>query len=186
MKIHIWASAVLIAVSSGTAAQAAESVVTYHNSLDRHGAYKVPGLTLAAAAGMHMDKSFHASLSGHVYAQPLFWKPAGAGDGEVIAATESNIVYALDAKSGAVVWHTQLAKSVPLSDLPCGNIDPEGITGTPVIDPAALEPGVIHVRGGAISVEDGAIQKRCKALSVEDGAIRGQHGTQSKASGAIR
>jgi hypothetical protein len=166
MKILIWASAILTAVSSAIAAQATESVVTYHNSLDRHGAYKIPGLTLAAAAGMHMDKSFHASLSGHVYAQPLFWKPAGAGDGEVIAATESNIVYALDAKSGTVVWHTQLAKSVPLSDLPCGNIDPEGITGTPVIDPAA---GVLYL--DALTKTTKGPRQKLYALSLADGSV---------------
>lgn len=166
MKIHIWAPAILLAVSWGVAAPASQSVVTYHNSLDRHGAYTVPGLTLAAAAGMHMDKSFQASLSGHVYAQPLFWKPAGAGNGVVIAATESNLVYALDAKSGAVVWQSKLAGSVPLSDLPCGDIDPEGITGTPVIDPAA---GVLYL--DALTKTAKGPRQKLYALSLADGSV---------------
>src|SRR6185312_11255990 len=118
------------------ASGAAGHILTYHNSNLRHGAYVVPGLTLAAAANMHRDTGFNAALSGHIYAQPLYWRPKNTHPGLVIAATESNIVYALNDTTGAIVWQTQLAPSVPLSELPCGNIDPMGITGTPVIDPA--------------------------------------------------
>ena len=49
-------------------------------------------------------------------------------------ATEGNTVYALDAGTGGEVWKRSLGKPAPLSSLPCGNIDPLGITGTPVID----------------------------------------------------
>jgi hypothetical protein len=45
-------------------------------------------------------------------------------------------VYALDAATGAVRWKRHLASPVP-SGLPCGNIDPSGITGTPAADPAS-------------------------------------------------
>ena len=81
----------------------AESVVTYHNSLTRHGAYRMPGLTLDAAGKMHPDTHFKASIQGHVYAQPLYWQPAGKSSGVIIVATESNTVYALDAVSGKAV-----------------------------------------------------------------------------------
>src|SRR5439155_3855205 len=110
---------------------AAQSVVTYHSSLTRHGRYIVPGLTLDAAAGMHLDRHFQAKIEGHVYAQPLYWLPAGEKTGRVIVATESNLVYALDAATGSQIWKAKLAPSVPRSNLPCGNIDPDGITGTP-------------------------------------------------------
>jgi len=50
----------------------AQSVVTYHNSLERHGRYTVPGLTLAAAAAMHLDGHFEARVEGHGSAQPLY------------------------------------------------------------------------------------------------------------------
>jgi hypothetical protein len=166
MKIDVWAYALVLALSTGSAARAAESVVTYHNSLDRHGAYTVPGLTLAAAAKMHLDKGFHATLDGHVYAQPLYWHPASGND-EVIAATESNEVYALDAKTGAQTWHTQLPASVPLSDLQCGNIDPVGVTGTPVID---LKAGVVYIDALTNSSKSG-IRHLVYALSLVDGTV---------------
>jgi outer membrane protein assembly factor BamB len=71
------------------------------------------------------------ALDGDVYAQPLV-----IGD-HVIAATEGNSVYALDAASGTQVWRAQLGTPVDGGSLPCGNIDPSGITGTPVADTSA-------------------------------------------------
>ena len=69
-----------------------------------------------------------ASLDGAVYGEPL-----GVG-GQVIVATEGDSVYALDPANGHVVWRRHLGAPVPLSSLPCGNIDPLGITSTPVYD----------------------------------------------------
>jgi outer membrane protein assembly factor BamB len=71
-----------------------------------------------------------APLDGLIYAQPLV-----VGD-RVLVATEANLVVALNASTGAVVWSTNLGTPVPQSDLPGGNIDPSGITGTPVVDVA--------------------------------------------------
>jgi hypothetical protein len=128
----------LLAMVPGIAA--ADNVVTYHNSPTRHGTYIVPRLTPAAAAGMHVDANFDGKVDGHVYAQPLFWHPPG-GKALVIVATESDVVAALDARTGTTLWKNKLGEPVPLKSLPCGNIDPDGITGTPVIDPAA---GVLY------------------------------------------
>ncbi len=128
-----------IAALSGVASF--DNVLTYHNSLTRNGDYEIPDLTLAAAANMHPDTGFNGTVSGNVYAQPLFWHPSG-GNAEDNVSTESNNVYALDATTGAVAWEAKLAASVPLNQLPCGNIDPDGITGTPVIDPKA---GVLYL-----------------------------------------
>ena len=74
--------------------------------------------------------SWRRSLDGQVQASPLVL------DFRVIAATENNTVYALNRTSGATLWSRHLGTPVPLSQLPCGNIDPLGITGTPVYDPA--------------------------------------------------
>ena len=127
----------IFALAFAFASSAAASVTTYHNSNRRHGLYVVPGLTLAAASTMHRDTAFAPVLDGHIYAQPLYWRPPGARRGQIIVATENNKVYALDELTGAIVWQTpQLAPPVPLANMPCGNIDPMGITGTPVIDPA--------------------------------------------------
>ena len=57
-------------------------------------------------------------------------------------ATENDSVYALSASSGAVLWTRHLASPVP-SGLPCGNISPSGITGTPVADPATGQLWVV-------------------------------------------
>jgi DNA-binding beta-propeller fold protein YncE len=42
----------------------------------------------------------------------------------------------LNASDGAVLWSRHVGTPVPLSDLPCGNIDPLGITGTMAYDAA--------------------------------------------------
>lgn len=131
MTRSLWLAPLLAAATICPAM--AQNVLNYHNGVERHGAYVMPGLTTTAAANMHLDTAFNATVSGNVYAQPLFWTPPGTSTGEVIVATESNIVYALNAITGAVIWQTTLGTPVPLSDLPCGNINPEGITGTPTI-----------------------------------------------------
>src|SRR5919108_2041909 len=61
-------------------------------------------------------------LDGDVYAQPLIV------GGTVFVATEGNGVYALEASSGRIVWRRSLGRPVPANALPCGNIDPSGIT----------------------------------------------------------
>jgi outer membrane protein assembly factor BamB len=147
-------------------AAVAGDVLTYHNTRNHHGAYTVPGLTLAAAATIRPYTGFSATVSGNVYAQPLFWKPKGS-PGELIVATESNIVYALNATTGAVIWHTQLAPPVPLKSLPCGNIDPEGVTGTPVIDP---KTGTLYLN--ALALPNGNIRQLLYAISLKDGTVQ--------------
>ncbi len=162
-KLH---SVLGIALAFLCAVPARADVVTYHNSLQRLGTYKIGRLTLAAAAGVHRDPGFQASFSGNVYAQPLYWLPPGAKSGLVIVATESNGVYALNEASGAVVWQTQLAPSVPLAQLPCGNIDPMGITGTPAIDPAAAA-----LYFDALTATDNGPRHLLYALSLADGSV---------------
>jgi len=109
----------------------AQSVVTYHNSPDRSGAYVVPGLNVSAAAKLHLDSHFNANVTGNVYAQPLYWLPPDSKTGILIVATSSNLVYGPNANTGAVIWKTQLAGSAPLSSLGCGNIDPGA--GAPIL-----------------------------------------------------
>ena len=78
----------------------------------------------------NLTKSWSADLDGAVYAQPLMVK------GHLIVVTEGNSLYSLDPKTGKVLWHANVGQPVPQSTLPCGDIDPLGITGTPVYDPA--------------------------------------------------
>ena len=51
-------------------------------------------------------------------------------------ATEDNVVQAFDATTSKELWRRAVGCPVRRSSLPCGNINPLGITGTPVIDPA--------------------------------------------------
>jgi len=98
---------------------------TYHLNAARTGNdASFPAFTGSLTAG------WSAALDGAVYAEPL------VVHGRVIAATEGDSVYALDPSTGAVVWRRNLGTPVPLSTLPCGDIDPLGITGTPAFDPA--------------------------------------------------
>jgi PQQ-like domain len=87
------------------------------------------GVSVSSPAVGTVRRSWTASVDGAVYAQPLV---VGS---EVIVATENDTVYALSASSGAVRWSRHLGTPVP-AGLPCGNITPTGITGTPVADAA--------------------------------------------------
>lgn len=75
-----------------------------------------------------LSSAWQQSLDGAVYAEPLIV------NGLVIVATEHDTIYALDPETGKTVWHTNVGTPVALSSLPCGNIDPLGITGTPIYD----------------------------------------------------
>jgi outer membrane protein assembly factor BamB len=76
-----------------------------------------------------LTKRWSHALSGAVYAEPL------VVDGRLIVATERDILYSFDAGTGKELWSARVGTPVPLQSLPCGNIDPLGITGTPVYDP---------------------------------------------------
>lgn len=77
-----------------------------------------------------LTRAFSVTLDGAVYGSPIL---AGSS---LIVATENNTVFALDANSGALRWRTHLHTPVRLAVLPCGNIDPLGITSTPTYDAA--------------------------------------------------
>ncbi len=126
----------LLGALAGAPLRAAPSgqVLTYHADSARRGDFVVPSLSWARARDLHPDTRFHPSIAGHIYAQPLYWS-AGPGRPVLLIATEEDTVYALDARTGRTIWRRTLGRPVPLDTLPCGNIDPIGITGTPAIDP---------------------------------------------------
>jgi len=107
--------------------------------------------------------AWNTALDGAVYAEPL------VVGGHVLVATEGNTLYSLNAQTGQIEWRTNIGEPVPLSALPCGNIDPLGITGTPVYDPAtglvfavAEVSGPAHVLVG-IDVRTGEVRVRRSA-----------------------
>ena len=135
---YVWGGLTLLmaAVTGMGGAVADQNVTTYHGDAGRSGLYVAPTLTWTKAATVRLDPGFHATVDGAIYGQPLYWIPPGGGAARIIVATENNKVYALDASTGARIWERSLGPPVPLSALPCGNIDPMGVTGTPTIDPA--------------------------------------------------
>jgi hypothetical protein len=144
------------------------AVLEHHGGPRRLGGYVVAGLTRSAAAAMHADASFGASVPGAIYAQPLY-VTGGGGPDLIVVATEENVVAALDVTSGRTVWTRRLGAPVPLSALPCGNIDPLGVTGTPYADPSTRT-----IFLDAMTTPDGGATKRhlVFALSADDGSTR--------------
>ena len=97
---------------------------TYHHDNSR------AGYVAGTLDPRRLTEAWNVHLDGSVYAEPLVI------GGHVLVATENDSLYSLDAQSGKVLWRTNVGTPIPLSQLPCGNIDPLGITGTPVYDPA--------------------------------------------------
>jgi hypothetical protein len=114
-------------------ASAAVNVTQHHNHDSRDGLYIDPAFTQAASANVTRDLNFTGTIVGNVYAQPLYIEDGPGGVAMVIAVTESNNVYALNAATGNIIWQRNVGTPIT-SGLPCGNINPLGITGTPIVD----------------------------------------------------
>ena len=108
------------------------NVTQEHNHLSRDGLYIDSAFTRSAAVNVRRDLNFNGTISGNVYAQPLYIEGGPSGRARVIVVTESNNIYALDALTGTVIWQRNVGAPVTLG-LPCGNISPLGVTGTPVV-----------------------------------------------------
>ncbi len=92
-----------------------------------HGDPQRTGVSQAMPAASGRLTATRIKLDGAVYASPIIV------GGTVIVATEHDVVYGLDL-DGRQRWKVSLGAPTPRNKLPCGNIDPLGITGTPVYD----------------------------------------------------
>ena len=159
------AGVLLAALASGTASAQNTTVPFFHNTADHAGLFTVPGLTAQTVAGTTPDTAFNGAVVGVINAAPLYWHPARAAAGAVIVATENNSVAALDETTGLPVWSVTLGTpAVPSSG--CGNINPIGVTGTPVIDERSATLYVDAYIGGA-----GGPRNMLYAVSLATGAI---------------
>src|SRR5207248_2414712 len=79
------------------------NVTQYHNHSSRDGLYIDSAFTQSAAANLTRDLNFNGTIVGNVYAQPLYIEGGPSGP-MVIAVTESNNVYALNAVNGTIIW----------------------------------------------------------------------------------
>lgn len=130
--------------------------------------------------------AWQARLDGQVYASPIV-----IGQ-RVVAATEAGSLYGLDARTGAVQWRAHLADPVPGSRLPCGNIDPLGITGTPAYDPATglvfavtTQAGVVHTLFGVDPAGGQVRQRRAVDAPGSDPATHLQRGALLVSAGLV-
>jgi outer membrane protein assembly factor BamB len=145
------------------------------------------GVGTAGAGGNTLQLAWRSpSLDGAVYAQPLVM------DGRLIVATENDSIYALSAEDGTVLWRAHVGTPVPRSSLPCGNIDPTGITGTPVIDASANlvfavafeQPGIHELVG--VDALTGRIRVRRKVDALgSDPLVQQQRGALTLANGRV-
>jgi outer membrane protein assembly factor BamB len=163
-------------VTGGGDATGHASVLQHHNNASRDGFYVDPALSRAAIAKLHMDPAFAgATLSGPTYAQPLYLAGANGAPDLVIVATEQNHVYAFDASQGGKpIWDRLLGMPLPRSRLAtlragCGNIDPLGVTGTPIIDGATR---TIYVDAMLIANANATAQHQVFALDADSGAVK--------------
>jgi len=150
---------------SPAAVPGAQDWLTYHRTDAR------TGVAIGSPAAGALSLAWTRRLDGAVYGQPLI-----LGD-LVIAATEGDTVYGLARGTGQVRWHTHVGTPVPRADLPCGNIDPLGITGTMAYDPGnglvyavAETTGYHHVLIG-VDVATGALRVR-RDIPAPDGNPR--------------
>ena len=126
--------------------------ITYHFNAARSGDY--PDMPVFASVPRVVAS---VRLDGAAYASPLVI------GGLVIVATERDSVYALTT-GGKIVWRRQLGAPAPRSALPCGNIDPSGITGTPVYDVAT---GLVYL----VAEHADPVRHDAIALDARTGAV---------------
>ncbi len=121
-------------------------VVTHHYDVSRSGVNSTETLlTTSNVNSMTFGKKGEFTVDGQIDGQALFLSQLaipGQGNKNVLyVATENDTVYAVDAQSisgsaATVLWQTRVLPNgeTPATSLPCGNISPNGITATPVID----------------------------------------------------
>jgi mono/diheme cytochrome c family protein len=140
------------------------SVLQLHVNPNRDGNFVEPTFTKDAVKRLHLVP-FAAQLDGDVHAQPLYVEKGAAGRDVLIVATETNRVYGFDGRTGRQIWQRSLGSPATRTLLPCGNIDPLGITGTPIVDAASNT-----MLFDTMTIENGnQLEHKIHRLSVADG-----------------
>ncbi len=134
--IRIFALLIASLWSAALPTNAQVNVTQKNNNPSRDGLYIDPAFTPGNAANLVRDLNFNGTIVGNVHAQPLYIE-GGPNGPMIIAVTASNNIYALNASTGAVIWQRTNIGPAVTSGLPCGNINPAGTIGTPVVDLAS-------------------------------------------------
>jgi len=147
----------------GAPADTGASVLERNKHGSRDGAFVEATLTKAKAATMTMDANFMANFNGGMWASPLYMEDGPNHKGAFFAVTTSNMVYALDETSGAVLWMHSIGMAASGTGAGCGE-GPIGISGTPVID---AKTRTLYVAGGIGG--GGVMRHEVHALNIDDG-----------------
>lgn len=129
----------------------------YHNGGTRNGV----SATTPPAGPLHVVATKH--LDGSVYGSPIVAR------GIIIAATENDTVYGMNT-AGTVLWRSHVGTPAGASQLPCGDISPLGITGSPVYSPTT---GAVYV---VAETGNGGIRHTLIALDALTGRVRWRRG----------
>ena len=145
------------------------SVLQHHKHATRDGLYVDPLLTKGSAARLQRDAAFNGVIDGAVFAQVLYVEAGPKGREAILAVTEKNNLYALDAATGVVLWMQNLAPAMtdPATTIGCGNIAPLGVTSTPIVDLPARRVYVAGVTAAAGGVPP--MLQKVFAVSLDDG-----------------
>ena len=127
--------------ASPGAAAGAVNWPTYHGTMGRAGV----STTMPAASGTP-QRIQSLKLDGEVYASPIVVR------GLTIVGTEKDTVYAFD-QSYRQVWKRSLGSPSPAEERQCGDINPLGITGTPVYDATTNHVFLVAEHGGSVRHE---------------------------------
>jgi hypothetical protein len=151
------------AATLSVSAPPATDVLTYHNDVARTGQNLTEtALTPTNVTSAKFGKLGFYAVDGLVDAQPLYASnvtvPGGGPHNLLIAATESDSVYAFDADSGATIWHASVLKSGETAspDPPYPTNPWIGVNATPVIDRASGPHGAIYVVASSALTQNGA------------------------------
>src|SRR5579875_930173 len=135
--------------------------IGYHGGMLRHGY----AATMPAAHGpLRVVKRLH--LDGAVYASPLVIH------GVTVVATENDTVYAFGPRFHRL-WKRHLGAPAQQSELPCGDIFPLGITGTPAYDATT---GTVFVAPEFAGRNGAAPTHQLYALTLTSGRVRWHRG----------
>lgn len=129
----------------------------YHNGGNHNGL----STTTPPAGALHLVAMKH--LDGSVYGSPIVAR------GVIIAATENDTVYGMNT-AGTVLWRAHVGTPAVASQLPCGDISPLGITGSPVYSPTTGAVYVVAETGNA------GVRHTLIALDALSGRVRWRRG----------
>lgn len=170
------ASLLLVMPASPVPGGGGAEVLTFHGDLARTGWNAAePALGPGKVRPATFGRRWSAPVEGDIYAEPLLARGVEVGGSThtiLYAVTEHDLVYAFDAADGKRLWGpVSIGAPVPRSSLPCGNIDPVGITSTPAIDRAS---STLYVVG--LTTPDGGQSKVYKIAALDLGSGKARPG----------